>query len=150
MSEHIANVAWSLHEETMDYDTFDRKHAWSFESGLQVPANWMKEDANDPQRIDPEIAVVAALSSCHMLTFLAIAAKKRLKVQRYEDRAVGTLADDGGKKQWITQIVLHPKVQFDKDLSEEALLRLHNSAHRNCFIANTIRSNVIIEPVVEQ
>ena len=97
----------------------------------------------DGSRCDPEDMLVAALSSCHMLSFLAIAAKKKLTVQSYEDDAVGFLEDDGGKL-WISHVILRPKVTIDADAA--TLEHVHHLAHEACFIANSVKTDVKVEP----
>jgi len=92
---------------------------------------------------DPEDMLVAALSSCHMLSFLAIAAKKRLTVHSYRDDAVGFLENDGGKL-WMTRVNLRPKVAIDADA--ETLAHIHHLAHEACFIANSVKTQVSVEP----
>lgn len=96
--------------------------------------------------VDPEEALVAALSGCHMLTFLAIAAKKQLVVMSYEDRPVGHLEKNAEGRLAVTRIELHPRVEFGAgvNVSAEELKRLHESAHRNCFIASSIRAEVTV------
>lgn len=102
----------------------------------------------DPALVDPEEAFVASLSSCHMLTFLALAAKKRLVVDRYTDEAVGYMEKNAQGKLAITRVVLRPKVSFGgsgappAEVSEE----LHATAHRYCFIANSVTAEIAVEP----
>ena len=91
MSEHRASVAWEGDAASFEYDTFSRDHSWRFSGGLEVKASSAPEYFGNPAHANPEEALVAALSSCHMLTFLAIAAKKRFTVEDYIDEAVGTL-----------------------------------------------------------
>lgn len=98
MSEHHAKVVWSRNEVDFSYQTYSRDHLWSFPGGVEVPASAAPDFLGSEQRVDPEEAFVAALSSCHMLTFLAIAAKKRLVIEEYQDEAVGFLEkNDMGK-----------------------------------------------------
>jgi organic hydroperoxide reductase OsmC/OhrA len=101
-----------------------------------------------PGPVDPEEAFVAALSSCHMLTFLAIAARKRLVVDGYEDDAEGVLAKDGEGRMAMTVITLRPRVVFsgEKMPAREDINQLHHKAHEACFIANSVRSEVRVEP----
>lgn len=147
-SEHMASVSWQRRTPDFDYDTFNRDHRVSYGPALSVQAGWARHaDMADPQWLDPEIALVGALSSCHMMTFLAIAARKRLVVQTYEDAATGFLeTPDGEKVPRITRIVQHPRVVFEVPQSAETVAKLHESAHRNCFIANSIKADITIEP----
>jgi organic hydroperoxide reductase OsmC/OhrA len=87
--------------------------------------------------------LVAALSSCHMLSFLAIAAKKKLTVTSYQDEAVGFLENEGGKL-WITRVILRPKVSIDAEPA--TLEQIHHLAHEACFIANSVKTDISVEP----
>jgi organic hydroperoxide reductase OsmC/OhrA len=100
-----------------------------------------------PDRVDPEQAFVAALSACHMLTFLAIAAKKRLVVDEYTDEAVGFLEKNDEGKLAMTRVTLRPRVRFAPDAapSDEELAGLHQSAHKHCFIANSVKTRVSVD-----
>jgi organic hydroperoxide reductase OsmC/OhrA len=128
------------------YETYPREHRIRFKNGASEtmvsasPA--YKGDGKSP---DPEDLLVAALSSCHMLSFLAICAKKRITVESYEDDAVGVLENDGGKLR-ITRVTLQPKVAFAAPLPDETLRDLHDKAHQACFIANSVKTIVAIEP----
>ena len=147
MSDHTATVAWHLAPAArFDHDTFDRAHEWTFAGGEVVQASASPDFLGSNNRVNPDEAVIAATSSCHMLTFLAIAAKKGLKVLSYVDRPFGTVREDAQGRVAITRIELRPKAVFDEDVDEQTLNRLHDSAHRNCFIANSLRSDVSVRP----
>lgn len=145
MSEHAATISWRNDSGQMDYDTYPRDHRWEFDGGPAVPASAAPSYKGGAGRVDPEEALVAAAASCHMLTFLAVAAKKKLVVASYEDRAVGHLEQDAEGRLAVTRIELHPRVQFAGAAPSAAdLARLHESAHRNCFIANSIRAAISV------
>ncbi|HRV81897.1 MAG TPA: OsmC family peroxiredoxin, partial [Planctomycetota bacterium] len=91
MSEHKASIAWHSTDQPFTTETYTRQHTWSFDGGVVIPASSAPEYQGDWDRVDPEKGLVASLSSCHMLTFLAVAAKRRIIVTSYEDEAVGTL-----------------------------------------------------------
>lgn len=148
MSEHHANVTWVRGSTEFTYETYPRAHMWSFPSGIQVEASSAPEYLGTADRVNPEEAFIAALSSCHMLTFLALAARKRLVVERYEDAAVGVLEKDAEGKLAVTRVTLRPKVVFAENTApaSEDLQRLHEKAHEHCFIANSVRTAVNIEP----
>lgn len=146
MSEHRVTVTWNRSTEDFTYETYSRSHAWEFEGGVTVPASAAPGFRGDPSRVDPEEALVAALSSCHMLTFLAIAARKRLVVDAYRDAAVGYLEKNQDGKLAITRVVLRPTVTFRDSPSAEAIERLHHQAHEECFIANSVKTDVRVEP----
>lgn len=148
MSEHSARIAWSRGSAPFDYETFSRDHTWSFEDGVTVPASSAPGFRGGDAAVDPEEALVAAVSACHMLTFLAIAAKKRIVVDRYEDDAVGTLEKNAEGRLAITRITLRPRVGFESPaaVSPEELERVHHKAHENCFIANSVRTEITVTP----
>ncbi len=112
MSEHRATVSWERGSVPFTYETYVRDHAWRFPGGTQIAASAAPEFKGNPDLVDPEGALVAALSSCHMLTFLAVAARKRLVVESYVDEAVGYLEKNEDGKLAITRVVLRPKISF--------------------------------------
>lgn len=147
MSEHHATITWTRDSAEFTYEKYPRAHTWSFPSGIRVDASSAPEYFGTADRVNPEEALVAALSSCHMLTFLALAARKRLVVERYEDSAVGALEKNPDGKLAITRVTLRPKVAFSDGtpLAPQDLQRLHEKAHEHCFIANSVRTEVSIE-----
>jgi len=136
MSDHRVTVAWDRTTEDFTYESYSRNHTWTFEGGVEVPASAAPAFRGDPSRVDPEAAFVAALSSCHMLTFLAIAARKRLVVDGYRDDAVGHLEKDEAGKLAMTRVILRPRVAFREPPSPEVVERMHHTAHQECFIAS--------------
>ena len=144
MSEHRITLNWEKGDAPFTYNEYPRNHALVFKNGQEtVIASASPTYKGDGSKADPEDMLVAALSSCHMLSFLAIAARKKLTVQSYEDDAVGFLEDDGGKL-WITRVILRPRVTIDAD--EQTLTQLHHLAHEACFIANSVKTDVKVEP----
>ena len=144
MSEHRAKVQWQRSGE-FRYETYSRAHTLQFD-GVAAPGN--AAPANIPSTVpprpgvDPEQAFVAALSSCHMLWFLHLACQKKWMVERYVDEAVGVL-----DKTWVSRVTLRPKVTFSgRQPSAEDLRALHHAAHENCYIANSVKTEVLIEP----
>ena len=146
MSEHKATIKWSNDSDTLAYATYTRDHLWSFHSH-QVPASAAPDYLGSEARVDPEEAYVASLSSCHMLTFLAIAAKRKLIVDQYVDNAVGYLQKNENGQLAITRVVLHPEVSFGggSAVTQSDLESLHHGAHENCFIANSVKTVVEVE-----
>lgn len=145
MSEHRSTIEWQRGERAFDYDSYSRKHVWRFENGLDVDASAAPDFLGDADCVDPEEAFVASVASCHMLTFLAIAARKRLVVERYRDAAVGTLEKNEDGKLAVTRVALHPQVEFAGDPPDAAQLeKMHGQAHRACFIANSVRTRIEI------
>jgi organic hydroperoxide reductase OsmC/OhrA len=146
MSRHEATLSWSRGERGFGYEEYPRDHTWRFEGGPEVTATAAPDYKGNPGRVDPEEAFVAAVASCHMLTFLAIASRKRLVVDRYDDAAIGFMEKNAEGRLAITRVVLRPQVIFAGAApSAEQLARLHESAHANCFIANSVRSEVVVE-----
>jgi len=148
MSEHTASILWTRSSEDFHYEKFNRAHSWTFDSGVVVPASAAPAYHGDPDRVDPEEAFVASLSSCHMLTFLAIAARKRFIVERYMDQALGVLSKNEQGKPWISRVTLRPKATFsgEKRPTSQEIDAMHHSAHENCFIALSVKTEVVVEP----
>ena len=147
MSEHKVNVKWARNEGDFNSESYNRDHAVTFENGIEIKASAAPAFHGNPDCVDPEEALVGALSSCHMLTFLAIAAKKRLTVDGYEDDAVGFLEKNADGRMAVTRATLRPKVVWggDKTPTAEEIEKIHEKAHNACFIANSIRTEVSIE-----
>jgi organic hydroperoxide reductase OsmC/OhrA len=146
MSEHKATVKWARDGADFGYKTYSRNHVWLFQNGVELHALAAPAYLGDPNRIDPESAFVAALSSCHMLTFLALASHKGFVVDSYEDTAVGVLEKNANGKLAVTRVDLHPKIAFGGD-SEPTLAELssmHDKAHRECFIANSVTTKISV------
>lgn len=147
MSEHKATIEWTRTSPDFQYKTYNRAHLWRFEGGPDVPASAAPAYLGEPGRVDPEEAFVAALSSCHMLTFLAVAAKRKLVVDRYVDHAVGHMEKNAEGKLAVTRVLLRPEVTFSGEQpGAEVLAALHHDAHEHCFIASSVRTEVRVEP----
>lgn len=147
MSEHRIALEWKRESEQFTYDTYNRDHAVIFEGGARLAVSAAPAYRGNPALINPEDAFVAALSSCHMLTFLAVAAKKRFVVDRYSDHAVGYLEKNDKGKMAITRVVLHPRIEFGGDTVPTAadIAQLHEQSHNGCFIANSVTTDVLID-----
>ena len=144
MSEHKANIVWARDGADFSYKTYPRDHVWRFENGVEIAGSAAAAYLGNPQRVDPESAFVAALSSCHMLTFLALASNKGFIVDSYEDAAVGHLEKNASGKLAVTRVELHPKIVYSgaKQPNNSDLEWLHDKAHRECFIANSVTTEV--------
>jgi organic hydroperoxide reductase OsmC/OhrA len=152
MGTYTAVVKWSRNGETFSDNRYSRGHEWSFDGGAIVRASASPHVVprfSDPAGIDPEEAFVASLSSCHMLTFLSMAAGKKFIVDSYMDEAIGTLAKNANGKFAMTEVVLRPKVVFAGERRPTAgeVDELHHRAHEECFIANSVTTIVRWEPV---
>jgi len=150
MHTYTARISWkSDSPDTFTKNRYTRGHTWSFDGGVEVPASSSPLAVRVPfsieAAVDPEEALVASASSCHMLTFLWVAAKKGFTIESYDDNAIGemTTADDG--KQWISKITLDPKIVWaGATPTSDELAEMHHAAHEGCYIANSIKSDVVI------
>jgi organic hydroperoxide reductase OsmC/OhrA len=144
MSEHHAQIVWQRTSADFTYASYNRDHEWRFKGGVVVGASAAPQYRGSGDCPDPEDAFVASLSSCHMLTFLAIATKRGFVVDRYEDGAVGHLEKNAQGQLAITRVELNPRIEFGGERSPDAqaLQQMHEEAHRGCFIANSVRTEV--------
>lgn len=152
MSEYYAEVRWNRGEEEAYIDNkYSRGHSWKFDGGATVQASSSPHVVPIPYsveaNIDPEEAFVASLSSCHMLFFLSIAAKRKFTIEEYVDSAVGVMEPDDGGKIMITKVTLRPKIIFsgDKQPTLKEIEEMHHSSHMQCFIANSVKTEVVTE-----
>ena len=145
--EHYATILWRRTSESFTYDSYNRAHEWRFHS-VTVPASAAPGFRGDATMVNPEEAFVASLSSCHMLTFLALAAKKRFSLDSYTDEAVGYLEKNDKGRLAVTRVLLRPQVQWSPGISVSPadLDSLHHQAHEGCFIANSVKTDVTVEP----
>lgn len=147
MSEHRAQVRWQRGTPDFAYETYDRTHTVLFEGGQALTGSAAPDFKGKAEHANPEELLAAALASCHMLTFLAVASKSRLVVDAYEDEAVATLGKDATGRQTVTRIVLRPRVTFGGEApAPERVRELHEKAHRNCFVAGALRAEMVLEP----
>ena len=150
MSTYTAKITWKVDSpDTFSKGQYTRGHMWFFDGGIVVPASSSPHSVRVPfsveKAVDPEEALVAAASSCHMLSFLWVASKKGFLVESYEDDAVGVMTKNDVGKEWVSKITLNPTIVWIGDApSEEQLAELHHEAHGLCYIANSIKSEVVI------
>ncbi len=147
MSEHTVTLRWERGDAEFSYQKYPRDHIWRFDGGHEMTATAAPAYLGNPANVDPEEAFVASLSSCHMLTFLAIACKQKFVLDSYEDEAVGHMEKNAAGKLAITKVVLRPKIKFSGETqpTPEELDKLHHGAHDNCFIANSVKTEVTVE-----
>ena len=150
MSEHRATIDWRSAASGADFikGRYSREHAWTFDGGITVaaspspsvvPAPW-----SNPANVDPEEAFVAAISSCHMLTFLWAASKRGFAVASYRDEAIGVLTKNERGKAWVSQVTLSPRIEWVESApSADELAALHHAAHDDCFIANSVATKIV-------
>ena len=148
MSEHKMTLIWKRGDLPFEYQKYSRNHTWKFDGGHEMTASAAPAYLGDPKNVDPEEAYVASLSSCHMLTFLAIACKQKFALDEYIDEAVGHMEKNAEGKMAITKVTLKPKITFsgEKKPSAEELDKMHHAAHENCFIASSVKTEITVEP----
>jgi organic hydroperoxide reductase OsmC/OhrA len=148
-----AQVSWQRDGQAFTDNRYSRAHHWLFDGGLQVPASSSPLSVplpmSDASALDPEEALVAALSSCHMLFFLSIAATRGFVVDSYRDDAVGSMDKNADGKKAMTLITLRPAIVFEgeRQPSRAEIDAIHHDAHQQCYIANSIKADVVIEGV---
>ncbi|MGD9591395.1 MAG: OsmC family protein [Candidatus Berkiella sp.] len=147
MTVYSATIEWKRQTQTFDYKTYNREHHWRFANGMSIDASAAPEYLGKESCLDPEESFVATLSSCHMLFFLAIASMKGFTIDSYIDKAVGTLEKNANGKLAMTKVVLKPQITFtgDKKPSVEDINHMHEKAHKECFIANSVNTEISIE-----
>jgi organic hydroperoxide reductase OsmC/OhrA len=152
MSEHVATIRWARSGPDFLRGQYSREHTWSFDGGITVPASpsplVVPKPWSNAANVDPEEAFIAAVSSCHMLTFLWLASKQGFVVDRYEDEAVGVMTKNERGVPWVSRITLRPRIVWSHEPQPNAseLEHLHHGAHEQCFIANSIKTEVMVEP----
>ena len=155
MSEYFAKINWTRADDENYIDNkYSRGHEWIFDGGAVVQASSSPHIVPLPYsvetNVDPEEAFVASISSCHMLFFLSIAAKKRYVIDSYTDNAVGLMEKGDDGRFSMTKVTLKPYVQFtaDKNPTLEQLESMHHQAHDQCFIANSVKAEIITEIIL--
>ena len=149
MSEHKVYLSWKNEGEDFSYKTYDRSHLWKFEGGTLIKASAAPDYLGKAELVNPEEAFAASLASCHMLTFLAIASMKKYTVAMYEDNAVAILGKNEKLKMAVTTVYLRPNIIFKGDnIPDKTIIdEMHHRAHQECFIANSVLTEIIVEPV---
>jgi organic hydroperoxide reductase OsmC/OhrA len=155
MTEIQSTVRWERGDAQFIDGRYSRAHSWSFDGGAVVPASSSPHIVPLPfsieSAVDPEEAFVASLSSCHMLWFLSIAAKRGLRVNFYRDTAIGEMSKNEDNKLVIAIVRLRPHVDWNGDTpADSEIVEMHQKAHEECFIANSVRTTVLTEPVLKR
>lgn len=150
--EYVADIVWRRDPAVpFKNNRYSRAHEWRFD-GLTIPGSAapgiVPVPLAKPDAVDPEEAVVAAASACHMLFFLALAAK-RFQIDAYSDHAVGIMSKNDNGKLFISEIRLAPQIVFSGEVMPTAddIAHLHHRAHEECYIANSLRADIIISGV---
>lgn len=150
-----ARLEWQRNGQPFLDQKYSRAHEWSFDGGLRVPASSSPLSVPLPMsvadNVDPEEALVAATASCHMLFFLSIAAKRGHTVESYVDNPVGLLDKDADGRMAMTNITLRPEIVFAgaRWPDEDEIAAIHHEAHGKCYIANSLKTQITIEPPIE-
>ena len=146
MAEFKTKLFWKRETPDFKYETYDRGHNIAFEGGSSITATAAKEYLGNPKFTNPEELLLAAISSCHMLSFLAIASKAGWVVDSYDDQASAKLAKDSENHMAVTEATLRPKAIFSgKQPTAEDIKKLHDKAHHVCFIANNVKTQITVE-----
>lgn len=152
MTTHTATVRWERGDQPFVDGKYSRGHEIAFDGGVSIRGSSDPATIRPPLSVveaaDPEEMTVAALASCHMLFFLSFAKKAGFRIDSYEDQPVGTLDQGADGKTWLTQITLRPRVMFSGDVTPDAaeLQLLHHHAHEACYVGNSLRSEIRVEP----
>jgi organic hydroperoxide reductase OsmC/OhrA len=151
MAEHRATIEWKTEASAAEFvkGRYSREHEWAFDGGVRiagssspsvVPLPW-----SSPAAVDPEEAFVAAIASCHMLSFLYVAAKAGFAIAAYRDEAIGVMTKNERGKAWVSKTTLHPQIAWlGKEPSADELAHLHHLAHEECFIANSVNTEIVV------
>ena len=151
MAEYKATIKWQRTSPDFLKGKYSREHTWTFDGGATVPASpsphVVPAPWSNPACVDPEEAFVASISSCHMLTFLWLTAKQGFQVDSYEDEAVGTMAKNEKGAPWVANVVLRPRIVYSGNKIPSAPERnqLHHLAHEQCYIANSVKTEIVVD-----
>lgn len=151
MSNHVATIRWTRSGPNFLRGQYSREHTWTFDGGITVPASpspsVVPTPWSNPNHVDPEEAFVAAIASCHMLTFLWLASKRGWVIDAYDDASVGIMTLNAAKVAWVSRVELNPKITWGSSPppSPEIIQQLHHDAHHHCFIANSVKTEIIVK-----
>jgi organic hydroperoxide reductase OsmC/OhrA len=149
--EYTAVIQWKYTGPDFVKGKYSREHTWTFDGGVRVPASPAPSSVPAPwsnaAHVDPEEAFVASIASCHMLTFLWLASRQGFPIDSYEDNAAGLMTKNERGVPWISKVTLRPRINWsgEKLPMPEQVEQLHHSAHEQCYIANSIKTEVVVE-----
>jgi organic hydroperoxide reductase OsmC/OhrA len=154
MHTYQAQITWHRQGATFAGGRYSRGHEWSFDGGVSLPASASPSHVPAPysvvEAVDPEEALVAAASSCHMLMFLFLAARRQLIVDEYRDEASGEMAGNREGRLAFSRITLRPQIRFAGDAPPpEEIAALHHAAHDGCYVANSLKCDVVVEAAAD-
>jgi organic hydroperoxide reductase OsmC/OhrA len=150
MAGYQATVEWSRSGASFLDNKYSREHTWKFDGGVTIAGSSSPHVVpvpySNPGAVDPEEALIVALASCHMLSFLYVAGKQGFVVDQYRDEATGKMTKNEAGKYWVSEVTLHPKIEFSgqKRPSPPEIETLHHLAHEECFIANSVKTDIRI------
>jgi organic hydroperoxide reductase OsmC/OhrA len=150
MSNHTAKISWMRGDADFLKGKYSREHTLTFDGGVVVPASAspsvVPEPYSNPNNVDPEEAFVAAISSCHMLSYLYLASRHGFQVDAYQDEAAGIMTPGANGTPWVSAVTLHPRIVYSGEKLPTAadVEKLHHLAHEQCFIANSIKTQVTV------
>ncbi len=150
--EYRVTILWTRGDAAFLDNRYSRGHVWKFDGGIEVPASSAPSSVRLPysvaEAVDPEEALVAAISSCHMMSFLYVAAKAGFVVDRYEDDAHGIMTKNAHGKLFVSRVTLKPVIAFggEKQPGPAEMQALHHQAHEECYIANSVLAEIVVEP----
>ena len=153
MSEHKATINWNRTSPDFLKGRYSREHTWTFDGGVTVPASSSPSAVpvpySNPSHVDPEEAFVAAISSCHMLVYLYLAYKQGFQIDQYHDEAVGVMTKNERGVFWVSAVTLNPKISYSgvKLPMPSDEKHLHHLAHEQCFISNSVKTEVKVKGV---
>jgi organic hydroperoxide reductase OsmC/OhrA len=156
MAHYTAGILWLRGDQDFLDNRYSRRHLLRFDGGAEVAGSSSPHvvpvPGSDPSAVDPEEAFVASLASCHMLWFLSIAAKRGVRVDRYFDEAVGVMERGDRGRLWMSVVTLRPRVSFSGERIPNfaEIEAMHHQAHEQCFIANSVKTDVRCEPVAAE
>ncbi len=150
MAEYKAVIKWQRTSPDFLRGKYSREHSWTFDGGITVAASASAHVVpvpwSNPAGVDPEEAFVASIASCHMLTFVYLAAKQGFQIDSYEDEAVGTMAKNEQGVPWMSLVTLNPRIIFsgDKIPAAAETEHLHHLAHEQCYIAQSVKTRIVV------
>jgi organic hydroperoxide reductase OsmC/OhrA len=151
MSEHVATISWKRNGPDFVKGKYSREHTWTFDGGMTVPASPAPTSVPAPWsnagNVDPEEAFVAAIASCHMLVFLWLASRQGFQSDSYEDKAVGVMTKNERGALWVSKVTLRPRIVWSGERipNPSEIDHLHHEAHEQCFIANSVKTEIAVE-----
>ena len=153
MSEHKATISWKNAGPDFLKGKYSREHSWTFDGGATIAASSSPSVVpvpySNPANVDPEEALVASISSCHMLSYLFLASRQGFQIDSYEDHAVGIMSKNEKGVPWVSAVTLNPKIEYggQKQPTPDDIAHLHHLAHEQCFIANSVKTQVTVAGV---